>query len=138
MENLEYLLNKYEFERRPKPLEQDTLNILSFQLPEDYKYYLENYESFEGFIGKNFMRLWPAEELAESNNDYEFPEYRPNILGIGTDGGGNFIGIAFRVDSTHSIIHSDFLNDEEEHFLELGTSFLDMLIQLDNGRDWFE
>ena len=138
IEKLQYLLNKYEFERRSKPLEQNILNALPFQLPEDYKYYLENYGPFGEFIGENFVRLWPGEELAEANDGYEFPEYKPGILGIGTNGGGEFIGIQFRKDGTHRIILSDFLNEEEKYFIEIGTSFLDMLIRLDNGRNWFE
>jgi hypothetical protein len=138
MEQLERLLNKYGFERRPQPLEQDIIDTIPFQLPDDYRFYLENYESFEGFIASNYMHLWPGDNLLEINNDYEFPEYRPDILGIGTDGGGNFIGIKFNSDSTHRIILSDFLNDEEKYFYDLGASFLDMLTQLDNGRDWFE
>lgn len=50
MEKLQHLLNKYEFVRRPKPLKLDILNALPFQLPADYKFYLENYEPFEGFM----------------------------------------------------------------------------------------
>lgn len=138
MEELEHLLSKYEFKKRVTPLKEGIIDSLRFQLPQDYRFYLENYEPFAEFIKVNFVRLWAGEELAEANDGYEFPEYRPGILGIGTDGGGEFIGIQFSKDGTHRIILSDFLNDNEEYFIEIGTSFLDMLVRLDNGREWFE
>ncbi|PWK80194.1 SMI1/KNR4 family protein SUKH-1 [Mucilaginibacter oryzae] len=138
MEELEHLLTKYEFKKRVTPLKEGIIDSLRFQLPQDYRFYLENYEPFAEFIKVNFVRLWPGEELAEANDGYEFPEYRPGILGIGTNGGGEFIGIQFRKDGTHRIILSDFLNDNKEYFIEIGTSFFDMLVRLDNGREWFE
>jgi hypothetical protein len=63
MEQLVRLLNKYGFEQRPQPLEQDIIDAMPFQLPDDYKFYLENYESFEGSIGREYVQFWKADEL---------------------------------------------------------------------------
>lgn len=138
MEQLERLLNKYGFERRPKPLEQGILEAIPFQLPDDYKFYLENYEPFEGSIGGEYVQFWKADELLEANKGYGIAEYLPNVFGIGSNGGGEFIGIEFLSNGNHRIILSDLVSLEEEYFIEIGTSFSDMLIRLDNGREWFE
>ncbi|UOE50578.1 SMI1/KNR4 family protein [Mucilaginibacter sp. SMC90] len=138
MENPEYLLNKYKFERRPQPLEQGILEAIPFQLPEDYKFYLENYEPFEGPIGSEYVQFWKADELLEINKGYDITEYLPDVFGIGSNGGGEFIGIEFLSDGTHRIILSDLISMETEYFIEIGTSFFDMLVRLDNGREWFE
>jgi len=138
MEQLVRLLNKYGFEQRPQPLEQDIIDAMPFQLPDDYKFYLENYEPFEGSIGREYVQFWKADELLEANHGYGIAEYLPNVFGIGGNGGGEFIGIEFLSDGTHHIILSNLISMETEYFIEIGTSFFDMLVRLDNGREWFE
>ncbi|WPV00179.1 SMI1/KNR4 family protein [Mucilaginibacter sp. cycad4] len=138
MEQLERLLNKYGFERMSQPLEQGIIDAIPFQLPDDYKFYLENYEPFEGSIGGEYVQFWKADELLEANEGYGIAEYLPNVFGIGSNGGGELIGIEFLSNGNHRIILSDLVSLEEEYFIEIGTSFSDMLIRLDNGREWFE
>jgi hypothetical protein len=138
MGQLERLLNKYRFERRPQPLEQRILEAIPFQLPGDYKFYLENYEPFEGPMGSQYVQFWKADELLENNQGYGITEYLPGVFGIGSNGASEFIGIDFLSDGTHHIILSDLISMEREYFIEIGSSFLDMVVRLDNGREWLE
>ncbi|AYL93798.1 hypothetical protein [Mucilaginibacter celer] len=70
MEQLELLLNKYRFERRSQSLEQCILEAIPFQLPGDYKFYLKNYEPFEGPMGSQYVQFWKTDELLENNQGY--------------------------------------------------------------------
>ena len=38
---------------------------IGFELPNDYKEFLNKYTGFENFIGKEFVRLWDVEEVIE-------------------------------------------------------------------------
>ncbi|NVM66399.1 hypothetical protein FHW88_004710 [Mucilaginibacter sp. SG538B] len=138
MENLVGLLSKYGFEPRSQPLALAILAAIPFELPEDYLFYLKNYETFEDFIVSEYVSLWTADELLETNEGFGITENLPNVFGIGGNGGGEFIGIEFLSNGTHRIILSDLVSLEEEYFIEIGKSFSDMLIRLDNGREWFE
>lgn len=131
-------MNKYRVERKSHPLEHIVIESIPFQLPADYKFYLENYEPFEGAMGNEYVQFWKADELLEANRGYGITEYLPDVFGIGGNAGGEFIGIEFLSHGTHRIILSDLISMEKEYFIEIGTSFLDMLVRLDNGREWFE
>jgi hypothetical protein len=36
---------------------------LRFRFPVDYSQFLEQMNGGEGFVGKNFLRVWPVEDL---------------------------------------------------------------------------
>jgi hypothetical protein len=42
----------------------------------------------EGLIGRHYLSLWRADELAPLNRDYKVRERLPHVVAIGTDGGG--------------------------------------------------
>ena len=65
------LFDKYHFVERKEKLAFSFSEIeekIGFIMPADYKYFLENYCSFEGFVGNEFIRLWNYEELTENND----------------------------------------------------------------------
>lgn len=61
---------------------------LAKSLPESYFAFLARANGGEGFIGDRYVQLWRAEELAEMNRAYKTTEFFPNLLFIGSDGGG--------------------------------------------------
>ena len=67
---------------------------IGFQLPDDYKQFLCKMNGGEGFIGNgSYLMLWSASELAIFNIEYESAIYCPNVLLIGSNGGGEAFGI---------------------------------------------
>ena len=139
METMKAVLKKYNFPKRELPLNIDDKQLeekTGFRLPEDYKYYLRHFLGFEAFIGKEFVRLWHYEELLDLNIGYCIFEYLPKTLGIGGNGGGEFIAIEC-FDSIR-IVLSPFIDLDKEDHIEIGSSFSDFLQRIDNGEEWFK
>jgi len=42
----------------------------------------------EGFVGKNFLRVWPVEDLIQANKDLLVNEGAPGLFLFGSNGGG--------------------------------------------------
>jgi len=141
MEKFEEIIIKYECPKRiEKPI--STINqiegFFKFKLPIDYKYYIENYLGFEACIGLEFIRLWDFDELIEINKDYDIKDSLPNTLGIGGNGGGEFIAIELTGENQYRIVLSPFTTLDRNDHIEIGTSFTDFLVRLEKGQEWFE
>ena len=97
MKKLELILSKYDFQKRQIPVNQSEIDsiekLIGFKLPEDYLYFLKNHNGDEAFIEKEFMILWDADKLLQTNIEYEILEYLPSTLAIGGNGAGEFIAI---------------------------------------------
>ena len=66
--------------------------------PEDYLNFLRRSDGAEGAIGrKNYLVLWPAEEVEIANKEYAANEFTPGLVLIGTDGGNTGYGFDCRV-----------------------------------------
>lgn len=64
------------------------------ELPDDYKQFLFEMDGGEGFIGEgSYVILWSVGELAGFNAEYESANYCPDVLLIGSNGGGEAFGI---------------------------------------------
>jgi hypothetical protein len=61
---------------------------LGVNFPADYREFLRLHDGGEGFLGKHYVRIWSASELCSRNRDYQFPLYAPDLVAIGSDGGG--------------------------------------------------
>ena len=86
---------------------------LSFRLPADYVRFLQQMNGGEGFVGKNYLRVWPVEELVRYNKRYHVEKGAPGIFLFGTDGGGE--AFAFDTRSTPSpIVAVPFILDLED------------------------
>lgn len=140
MKKLEAILSKYNFQKRKVPL---TLNmseiekLIGFKLPDDYLFFLKYYVGYENFIGNEFVRLWDADELIISNLEYNIFGSLHSIMGIGGNGGGEFIGIE-KTELDLNIVLSPFLDLEKKNHIFIGNSFTDFLIRLDEKKNWFE
>jgi hypothetical protein len=140
MEKFEQILLKYNWPKRTeKPLTSiDQIeNIIKFKLPTDYVTYIQNYFGFEASIVKEYVRLWPLEELIEMNMGYFIFDNLPKTIGIEGNGGGEFIAIELTDDDKYRIVLSPFIDLDKQYHIEIGTSFTDFLLRLDNGQEWF-
>ena len=62
---------------------------LSCPLPSDYVAFLKSQNGGEGVIGnESYLILWAVEELEPFNREYEVGSDCPELLLIGSDGGG--------------------------------------------------
>ncbi len=142
MERFEEILIKNKFPKRTEHPQTQIAEIetaIKFTLPDDYKFFLSNYSGHEAFIGKEYVRLWDIDELLEMNNGYEILEYLPLTLAIGGNGAGEFIAIEKIGLNDLRVALAPFIGmDEREQHIEIGNSFTDFLVRLDNGREWFE
>lgn len=141
MEKLEQILAKYNCSKRTeKPLKafENVENIVKFKLPTDYVAYVQNYIGFEKFIGKEYVQLWDIEELIELNRSYGIFDNFPNTFGIGGNGDSEFIAIELIDNDNYKIVLSPFVDLDKHYHIEIGNSFTDFLVRLDNGQEWFQ
>lgn len=137
---LQELILKYSFPKRNINASVEVADVELFsnlKLPEDYVFYLENYFGIDQFVGVEFIKLWSLEEIIEANKSYNIVAELTRTIGIGTNGSGEFIGI--EIDQQHNvkIILSPFIDLNSKYNTEIGTSFTDFLIRLDNKVEWF-
>lgn len=140
MEDLEKIIAKYSFPKRDINSEvkiSDVESYANLKLPEDYVFYLENYLGIDQFIGVEFINLWSLEEIIETNKGYNIVENRIRTIGIGSNGSGEFIGIEIDQFDNVKIILSPFMDLNSKYNTEIGKSFTDFLIRLDNKIEWF-
>jgi hypothetical protein len=140
MEKFEQILVKYNSPKRTeKPLTaiDQIESVIKFKLPTDYKTYIQNYFGFEETIGKEYIRLWDFNELMELNKTYGICDNLPKTLGIGGNGASEFIAIELTEDDKYRIVLSPFIDIDKQYHIEIGTSFTDFLVRLDNGQEWF-
>lgn len=140
MEIFEKILDKYNCSKRTeKPLVavHEIESIIKFKLPADYKKYIQNYLGFEEHIGQEYIRLWDFDEIIETNKDYGIFKNLPNTLGIGGNGSNELIAVELLNNRNYRIILSPFIDLDKQYHIEIGTSFTDFLVRLDNGQEWF-
>lgn len=137
----EEILNKYNCPKRTKkPLTtvDQIESIVKFTFPNDCKTYIQNYLGFEEQIREEFIKLWNFDELLEVNKDYGIFDDLPNTLGIGENGNSEFIAIELVDSGNYRIVVSPIIDLDKQYHIEIGTSFTDFLVRLDNGQEWFE
>ncbi|WP_157976308.1 SMI1/KNR4 family protein [Lewinella sp. IMCC34191] len=141
MDSIDRLLNTCSFRQRELrvPLIVGAIESkFGYKLPPDYRLFLENYEAFEDFIGNEYVRLWGAEEIIEVNTDYQIPIYFSNVLGIGGNGAGEFIGLEYRQSGADRVIISPLIFTDSNDHIKIGDSFFDFLLRLHKGKEWFD
>jgi SMI1/KNR4 family protein SUKH-1 len=140
MEQFEQILVKYGCPRRvqkPSFSIDEIEAAIGFKLPSDYAFYTQNYLGFEGSIREAHVRLWGINELMEQNKGYGIIDNLANTLGIGTNGGGEFIAIELLEIDNYRVVLSPFIDLDKKYHIEIGSSFSDFLIRLDQGQEWF-
>lgn len=140
MVDLTNILTKYNFVRRtlkPQTTFKEIESQLSFTLPDDYKFFLENYSEFEGSIGPEYVNLWDIDELLTTNKDRGIFDNLPLTLAIGHNPSSEFIAIEYIDKSNYRIVLSPFIDLDRQYHVDIGSSFADFLLRLDKGREWF-
>lgn len=141
MTEIEKIFAKYSFQKRtekPKTTIEEVENKINFSLPEDYKFYAENYKENESFVGNEFIRLWDFNKILEINSEYEIIENLKNTIAIGGNGSSEFIAIENLENGEYRIVLSSFIDLDKSNHIEIGISFTDFLKRLEKGEDWFE
>jgi len=82
----------------PAPAILELTGVLRKPLPATYLRALATANGGQGFIGNRFVNLWPVEEIVERNKHYQVVEYAPELLLIGSNGGG----VAYAFDTSQS------------------------------------
>jgi len=112
-------------------------NKIEFELPEDYKQFLLKYPGYEIQLGEEYIKLWDYDKLLEWNEGYEIIQELRLTLGIGDNGGGEFIGLEKLINGDTRVVLTPFIDLNIENHIEIGSSFTDFLKRLDNGKTWF-
>ena len=76
--------------------------------------------------------------MLEWNEGYAIIENLKMTIGIGDNGGGEFIGLEKIVDGKIRTILTPFIDLDKEYHIEIGISFTDFLKRMDNGEKWFK
>ena len=137
---LDAILNKYNFSKRQFELKipfETVKEEIGFEFPDDYKYYLANFDYFEGFLGPEYLKLFAYDNLLERNKEYGIIEALPNTLMIGNNGSSEFIAIECLNTKDFRVVLSPLIDLSDQYHIEIGTSFSDMIDRLDNGIEWF-
>jgi len=140
MDELNRIFQKYEF-GKSQDVNSELINqveqFIGFTLPPDYKFYLQNFEEFEGFIGSGYVALWDLKSLLDNNTGYLIKEALPSFLGIGSNRGGELLTLEYLEENAYRVALVPFIGMEKDVAIEIGISFTDFLVRLDNEQDWF-
>src|SRR4051812_15275125 len=90
-------------------------NRIEFKLPDDYKEFLCKYSSYEIQIGEEYFKLWDFNELLESNEVYGIIDNLKLTIGIGSNGGGEFIGLEKNENGKARVILSPFIDQDKAY-----------------------
>ena len=140
MEILVDILKRYNWpvqSGQADKLIKDIESMVGFSPPTDYILFLNNYTGYESHIGVEFIKLWGIDEVIEMNTSYGITNLS-NTLGIGSDGGSEFIAIEITDLQEYRVVLSPFIDLDKSYNVEVGTSFTDFLVRLDNGKQWIE
>lgn len=140
MNDLLEIMSKYDFPKRDIKSSFEVSDIESYsnlKLPKDYLFFLENYHGIDQFIGVEFINLWSLEEIIVANKSYNIVIELTRTIGIGSNGSGEFIGIEIGESDNVKVILSPFIDLNSNYNTEIGKSFTDFLIRLDNKIEWF-
>ena len=103
--------------------------FLRVELSADYKTLMLTFDGGEGFIGENYMILWPVSDLIQFNEEYEVKKYAPDVFLFGSNGGGEACGFDLRGGAI-IILQLPFIGMDMKYAKKVGSSFSDFLFQL--------
>ena len=87
---------------------------LALRFPADYTSWLQDNDGLEGNLGGCYVSLYAVEELVELNRRSAVAECMPGLILIGTDGGGEAIGLDLRgADSSVVLVNLNSLRWDE-------------------------
>lgn len=112
---------------------------IGFRLPEDYIQFLMKYSGSDSYLKDSYFVLWDENDLLRLNDGYAVQYYLPNVLAIGSNGGGEMIALEHQAMDEYRIILLPFGSMKQvEYQIVIGDSFTDFLRRMDNGESWFK
>ena len=141
MSKIDNILKKYDWPTKVSVVDLDFTEIenrIVFELPDDYKKFLREYAFYETQIGEESFKLWDFDKLLDWNIRYEIFDNLKMTIGIGDNGGGEFIGLEKINNGNIRVILTPFIDLDKEYHIEIGNSFTDFLTRMDNGEKWFK
>ncbi|PSL19890.1 SMI1/KNR4 family protein [Chitinophaga ginsengisoli] len=124
------LTNKLEKKGPPANPEtfETIVDALDCNFLPDYLDFMLAHNGAEGEMEESWLKLWPVEEIEEANKGYHgSPDNLPDVLLIGTNGGGEGFGIR---KATGVFIQVSLIDMDEENLSEIGRTFKEFLIAL--------
>jgi hypothetical protein len=98
-------------------------------LPEEYRAVMRASNGGEGFMGKQYLVLWKAEDILRRNKECEVEEYAPGLLLFGSNGAGE--GFAFDLrDKKMPIVVVPFIGMSLKDTITLSQTFFGFLERL--------
>jgi hypothetical protein len=100
---------------------------LAVRFPGDYTSWLRDNDGLEGDLGGCYLALYAVEELVPRNRDHALADHMPGLLLIGSDGGGEAIGLDVRGEEAGVVLVnlSSLRWDEAVHQAGSFQAFLD-------------
>jgi hypothetical protein len=120
---------KAKWDREPPASEEAVKELVEqsgLDLPEDYLSFLKFSNGGEGHINiqPGWFRIWHAEEVIETNEDYELNEDLPGFFGFGSSGGGEMLAFDMRDTKPWPVVMIPFGALEEEFAIKIAVDFL--------------
>jgi hypothetical protein len=92
--------------------------------PEDYRSFVQSANGAEGPVGEGYLSLWPIEEIALLNEQYEVASFVPGLVLFATDGGNT----GYAVDTTsNAIVELPLIGMSREALVPRGRTLRDLL-----------
>lgn len=140
MSTVNVILKKYNWPQRTTLDEIDFSEIerkIGLELPSDYKNFLSGYIEHGTKIGEEYIKLWDKNDLLSFNREYGIIGNLSGIIGIGDNGAGELLGIEKLDGGELRIVLTPFIDMDKRYNVDIGESFADFLIRLDDGKKWF-
>jgi hypothetical protein len=127
---MSYSLTEGAFNAPAESATVDQLTIaLGRSLPKDYIEFLKEHNGGEGFIGKNYIILWKAEDLVTFNQEYEVEQHAPGILLFASNGGGEGYGFD-TLDDVMPVVQIPFIGMDRHYARRVARDIRDLFARL--------
>lgn len=115
------------------PASQDAIisaeKVLHAKLPDGYVNFLSQGNGGEGFVGNNYLILWPIEQIKELNEAYQVEEFAPGLLLFGSSGGGEAYAFDMRYEGS-PIVQVPFVGMALKEVWNVASNFQEFLKKL--------
>ena len=109
-------------------------NRLSQRLPDDYRTFLKSKNGLEKWYGDVYLSLYTIDQVVELNEIHGHLAHQPELIHIGSDGGGEAIAFDFRLDPPTVILVNLVSTDWSEAILQ-AESFTEFMNRRKRGEE---
>lgn len=109
-------------------------NRLRQRFPDDYRTFLKSENGLAKWYGDVYLSLYAIEQVVELNEIHEHLAYQPELIHIGSDGGGEAIAFDFRQNPPTVILVNLVSTDWSEAILQ-AESFTEFMDQRRRGEE---